>query len=128
MPLRDITIHQRNKKNQLPGSDHLSNAVKELPAFYNVFIFSSSLPKVFFKKGAFKNFEKFTGKHQRQSLFFNKIAGLRTANLLKKRPWRSCFPVNFAKFLKTPFLRSTSGGCFCILSHTVCFSLLKVFH
>ena len=30
----------------------------------------------------------------------------------KKRPWHRCFPVNFAKFLGTPFLENTSGGCF----------------
>ena len=39
-----------------------------------------------------------------KSLFFNKVAGLRPATLLKKRFWRRCFPVNFAKFLATPFL------------------------
>ena len=31
----------------------------------------------FLKKGVIKNFAKFTGKHMCQSLFFNKIAGLR---------------------------------------------------
>ena len=31
------------------------------------------------------------------------------ATLLKKRLWRSCFRVNFVKFLKTPFLQNTSG-------------------
>ena len=29
------------------------------------------------KKGVLKNFAKFTGKHLCQSLFFNKVAGLR---------------------------------------------------
>ena len=29
--------------------------------------------------------------------------GLRTATLLKKRLWYRCFPVNFEKFLRTPF-------------------------
>ena len=29
---------------------------------------------------------------------------LRPATLSKKRLWRRCFPVNFAKFLRTPFL------------------------
>ena len=38
------------------------------------------------KKVVLKNFAKFTEKHQRQSLFFNKVAGLRPE-----------------KFLKTPF-------------------------
>ena len=36
------------------------------------------------------------------------------ATLLKKRLWHRCFPVNFAKFLRTPFLQNTSGGCFCM--------------
>ena len=38
-----------------------------------------------------------------QSLFFNKVAGLRPATLLKKRLWHRHFPVNFVKFLRTPF-------------------------
>ena len=32
----------------------------------------SSRPEIFCKKGAIKNFTKFTVKHLRQSLFFNK--------------------------------------------------------
>ena len=36
-------------------------------------------PEVFCKKGVLKNFTKFTGKHLCQSLFFNKVAGLRPA-------------------------------------------------
>ena len=35
--------------------------------------------------------------------YFNKIAGLMPATLLKKRLWHRCFPVNFTKFLRTPF-------------------------
>ena len=37
----------------------------------------SSHPKVFCKKGVPRNFAKFTVKHLCQSLFFNKVAGLR---------------------------------------------------
>ena len=29
--------------------------------------------------------------------------------LLKRRLWHKCFPVNFAKILRTPFLQNTSG-------------------
>ena len=50
-----------------------------------------------------------TEKHLCQSLFFSKVAGLRPAVLLKKKLWHRCFPVNFAKFLRTPFLQNTSG-------------------
>ena len=49
------------------------------------------------RKGILRNFAKFTGKHLCQSLFFNKT-------LLKQRPWHRFFPVNFTKFLRTPFL------------------------
>ena len=35
-------------------------------------------------KGVLRNFAKFTGKHLCQGLFFNKVAGLRPATLLKK--------------------------------------------
>ena len=31
------------------------------------------------------------------------------ATLLKKRLWHKCFPVNFTKFLRPPFLKNTSG-------------------
>ena len=55
------------------------------------------------EKGVLINFTKFAGKHLCQSLFFNKVAGFRPATLLKKRLWHRCFPVNFAKFLRTPF-------------------------
>ena len=64
--------------------------------------YRSSRLEVFCRKGVLRNFEKFTGKHLCQSLLFNKVAGLRTVTLLKKRFWCRCFPVNFLKFLKTP--------------------------
>ena len=63
----------------------------------------SSRPEMFCKKGVLRNFVKFTGKHLCQGLFFNKVAGLRPATLFKKRPWQRFFPVNFAKFIRTPF-------------------------
>ena len=66
--------------------------------------YSSSRSEVFCKKGVLRNFVKFTGKHLCQSLFFNKVTGLRPASLLEKRLCHRCFPVNFAKFLRTSFL------------------------
>ena len=56
------------------------------------------------KKSVLRNFAKFTGKHLCQSLYLNNVLGLWPATLLKQRLWRSCFPVNFGKFLRTPFL------------------------
>ena len=76
--------------------------------------FRSSHRKYSVNKGALRNFTKFTGKQLCLSLFFNKVAGLRPgpATLEKKRLWHRCFPVNVAKFLRTPFLQNTSGDCF----------------
>ena len=51
-------------------------------------------------KGVFRNFAKFTGKYLCQSLFFNKVAGLRPSSYLKKRPWHRCFPVIWWNFLE----------------------------
>ena len=56
------------------------------------------------RKGVLRNFSKFTGKHLFQILFFKKVAGFRTATLLKNRLWQRCFLVNFEKFLRTPFV------------------------
>ena len=61
------------------------------------------------RKGLLRNFAKFTGKHLRQSLFLNKVAGLRPATLLNKKLWHRCLPVNFAKFLRKPFSQNTFG-------------------
>ena len=45
----------------------------------------SSRPEAFCTKDVRKNFAKAPGKHLCQSLFFNKVAGLRSATLLKKQ-------------------------------------------
>ena len=74
---------------------------KQENIFWNVSIhlllLRSNHLEVFCKKGVLWNFAKFTGKQLCQSLFFNKVAG--------NRLWHKCFTVNFAKFLRTPFLK-----------------------
>ena len=87
--------------------------LKKWQLFINIFYFRSSRPDMFCKKGVLENFAKFYGKHLCQSLFFNKVAALRPATLLniflkpatlfKWSLWDRCFPVNFTKFLRTPF-------------------------
>ena len=64
--------------------------------------FRSSRPKMFCKKGVLKNFAKFTGKHLCQSLFFNKVVGLR------------------------PFFQNTSGGSFCNFVESLKVKLFQV--
>ena len=56
------------------------------------------------KNAVLKKFSKFTGKTPVSEYFFNKVAELRPATLLKKRPRHNYFPVSFAKFLRTSFL------------------------
>ena len=76
-------------KNEAESKTENPNWVLEKWSLY--FSSRSSRPEVFCKKGVLRNFTKFTEKHLCQSLFFNKDAGCR------------CFPVNFAKFLRTSF-------------------------
>ena len=61
------------------------------------------------KKCVLRNFIKFTWKYLCQSLFFNKVTGLRPTTLFKRRPWHRCFSVNFVKFLRTAFLQNIYG-------------------
>ena len=56
------------------------------------------------EKDVLEKFARFIGKHLCSSLFFNKVVGLRPVTLLKKKLQHRCFPMNFAKFLKAPFL------------------------
>ena len=71
-------------------------------------------------KGNLRNFVKFTGKHLCQSLFLKKVAGLKPASLLIMRLWHKCFPVSFAKFLRTPFYRIPLGDCFWYIYKQIC--------
>ena len=51
-------------------------------------------PEVFYKKCVLRNFATFTGKYLYQRVCFKAL-------------WHRCFPVNFAKFLKTLFFHRT---------------------
>ena len=63
--------------------------------FYS-FTYRSSRRRYSVWKDVLKNFVKFTAKHLNQSLW-------------QRRLWHLCFPVNIAKFLRTPFLQNKSG-------------------
>ena len=85
------------------SQSNLLKSRRSLQMIRQCFIYRSSRLEVFCRKGVLRNFAKFTGKHLCQKLFFNKVAGLRPSTLLKKGLWDRCFPVNFVKFLRTPF-------------------------
>ena len=70
---------------------------------FSVSTFRGSHRRCSVKKGVLRNLAKFTGKYLCQSLFFNKVAGLRPATLLNKKLWHMCFSVNFRKVSKNTF-------------------------
>ena len=69
---------------------------------FNLIFPRSSRPEVFCKKGVLRNFEKFTGKHLCQSLFFNKVAGLRLF-FIKKETLAQVFSCEFLDISKNTF-------------------------
>ena len=54
-------------------------------------------------KGVFRNFAKFTVTHLCHSLFFNKVADLRPATLLKKKALAQMFSCEFCEIFKNTF-------------------------
>ena len=71
-----------------------------------VVITRSSHQWCFIKKAVLKNFAIFTGKHLCWSLFLIQLRVFRSVTLLKRNSQHRCFPVNIAKFLRTPFFRN----------------------
>ena len=68
--------------------------------------YRTSHQRCFVEIGILKNFPKFTGKHLRQSLFCNKIAGLRSATLLKET-LAQAFSYEFCEIFKNTFFHET---------------------
>ena len=70
-----------------PPSGHETSSEKSSRVInpVNAKIFKSSHQRYSLKKAVLRNFANSTGKHMCQSLFFNKVAGLRPGTLLKKR-------------------------------------------
>ena len=79
----------------------------KLSIIYHQIKISKRYNEQFFNKTTvLKNFAKFTEKHLRWSLFLNKNVGLQSWNSIKKRLQHRFFPVNIAKFLRTPVLEN----------------------
>ena len=64
---------------------------------------------MFCEKDVLRNFTKFSGNHLCQSLFFNKVAGLRpkACNFVKKETLAQVFPCEFCEISKNTFLHRT---------------------
>ena len=74
----------------------------------------SSRFQMFFKVSVLKSFANFTGKHLCWGLFLKNLQAEGLQLFIEKSLQHKCFPLKFVKFLRTPFLQNTSGGCFCI--------------
>ena len=68
---------------------HLSNLHENIFSITLLLFKETVVRRCFYKKDVLRDFTIFTG--------------LRLATLLKKKLWQRCFPVNFVKFLRTPF-------------------------
>ena len=69
-------------------------------------IFRSSHCSHSIKKAILKDFVRFTGKHLCWSLFFNKLAGHKPCNFIKKKLQHRCFLANIDKFGRSPILKN----------------------
>ena len=96
----------------------LKSAWKLNPNFFRKGILQmKSFHKCYVRNDVLRKFSKFTGKqHLCKSLFFNKVA-----------VWGMCFPVSFAKFLRTPLLQNVFGWMFLIGHENVIFMTNLIF-
>ena len=67
-----------------------------------------SRPEVFYKKVLLEISQNSQENTCAGDSFLIKLQAPPTTSL-KKRLWHRCFPVNFAKFLRTPFSQNTLG-------------------
>ena len=91
-------------------------------------LFQKQSPRGVPKKAILRNFAKFIGKHPCQSLFFNKVTGLRPATLWRKRLWHRCFPMNFAKFLRTPFFKEHLWRLLLLFTTRWCYTKFNIYY
>ena len=98
-----------------------------VPNFLKHYCFRSSHLRCAVKKGVLRNFAIFTGNTCARDSFLIKLQA-RPATLLKKRLWYRCFPVNFEKFLRTPFLQNTSGRLLLLFRHKTAYSSNNIHH
>ena len=73
-------------------------------------------------KDVIKNFTKLTGKRLCQNLFFNKVAGLRLAALLKKETLTQVFSFEFCQIFNNTFFYRTPREAAYVLFFD-CFSI-----
>ena len=79
----------------------------------------SNHPELFYKIVTLKNFVNFTRKHLCCSLFLIKVH-TQVYHFIGKRLQHKCFLVNFARFLKTSFLRAAAVAASLSIFYSKC--------
>ena len=74
---------------------------------------------MFFKESVVRNFAEFTRKRLCRNLFFDKLKLCKSSTSSKTSLQRKLFLVTFAKFVRTPFLRTTTGRLLLIIAVSV---------
>ena len=97
-------------------SASLNPKVRRVVAYYkqNVMV-RSSHRRCSVKNGSSSKFRKFYRKIPVLESLFRKVAGLQACTFIKKRLQHGFFSVKFAKFLRTPHLRTYVCDCLCMV-------------
>ena len=88
----------------------------------------SSRSKVFCKKGVFKKFRKITSKTPVPESLFQHSCRAQAYNFIKKEFLAQVFSMNFAKFLRTPFLTEYIWRLLLKSVKTACVGNVFLFH
>ena len=101
--------HRRplSKENKIEG--------KHKSASFSFFSCTNPCPEFFCKKNLLKNFAKFTGKNMPGSLFFNKLADMKPATLLKKEALTQVFSSEVSEIFKNPYFKKHLQWLFLLL-------------
>ena len=75
--------------------------------------------KGFFLKRCYEKFRRIRKKAFSRISFFHRVKLCRSAASLKTRPQRRIFLVNFAKFVRTPFLQNTTRRLLLIIAVSI---------
>ena len=93
--------------------DNIAGEVFQI-SFYLISLYRSSCLQIFFKTGALKKSRNIQRKTPMLESLFNKAAGLKSCNFVKKKALAHMFSCEYCKIFKNIFLWNTSGGCFCL--------------
>ena len=104
----EILHHQHADSHQIDGAieQFSANIIFEQISYESSNQWEAVVQRCSLKKMFLENSQKFTGKHQCQSLFFNRVAGL-GCNFIRKETLAQVFSCEICEFSKNIFLHKT---------------------